>query len=476
MAQVVWIFLVVSSALILTAAAPSEEIVKCTAENTDNSDSAKKAADEVSKFIDKSVDPCDDFYNFACGGFIKNHEIPSDGEEISQFINVNNGVFEQLHVLMKEPIGDQEPRWSKLTKQFFQTCSDTDAINKRGLKSIKELIKELGGWPVLEGENWKGDGFDWKKLIYKFRELGIGTNQFLMTRVDPSPKNSSTRVIAIGQIDTVIDRISLGKGFDDKRVQAYYKYMVDFASIFGANKDIALADMKDLINFMKDLSDITIPPEEQRDLTAMTNIMTVKELQTRFPYINWEEFLSSVIGPNVKITENDIVDVGMPKYVTNLESLLEKTPKRVVANYAITLSLMSTATYLSKEVRDLEMELGKALSGTSSVPPKWKECLGEVSENFKIATAALYARKYFTKEAKVNVAKLITTLHEKFIEMLQKVDWMDEKTKNQALEKAKAIKEHIAFPNELLDDKILNDYYESVSCTIHKASFKQIQI
>ncbi|KAB0797727.1 hypothetical protein PPYR_08720 [Photinus pyralis] len=461
MEQVVFLFVTCAFVLLSAAAAPTTEVTTCTAETTDTSDESKQASAAILKFIDQSVNPCDDFYQFACGGYIKSKEIPPDDVEVSQFRDINNVVTEQLHQLLKEPIDSDAPRWSKIPKQFFQACVNSEKKN-HGIKTMKALLKEVGGWPAVEGDHWSGDDFNWEEMIYKFRKHGFLTSQFLATIVDIHLRNSSMRVIAIKQPRTLINRVNLEKGFDDKIVQSYYKFLVDLAVAFGANKDMALAEMKAFVDFMREISQIKLPPEKLRNLTALSNVMTVEELQKQFPYLNWVEYLTKVVGPNVEITAKDFVDVNMPTYVTNLGILLNKTEKRVLANYVVTLAVESGLQFLSSEIRDLQLELKKARTGVSSVMAKWKECIGAVSSHLNIGTAALYARKHFTKEAKANIAKLITDLHEEFIDILKVVDWMDEDTRNEALTKAKPIRKHVAYPQELLDDDILNEYYKSL--------------
>ena len=455
--RIVWLVTTFVITLTVIAAAPAENSNKC---KTCMSDGCKRASEEVLKLIDTSVDPCDDFYNFACGGFMKHNEIPDDKIEIGKLADITNVVSTQIHSLLKEPISDKEPKSTQLLKKFFQVCMDINTINKNELKTAKLLLKEIGGWPLVEGDDWKEN--DWKEIMYKFRKSGLGTSQLIVIKVEPSAKNSSQRIITVAQTESPLSSDGLKKGLEDKNTNAYYNYIVDLAVFFGANKDRASAELKTTIEFMMELGKIIIPPEQLRDLSATTNIMTVTELQEKFPSINWVEYLNNIFAiPNIKITENDMVDVGMPKYVTDLEALLKKTPKRVLANFLITREMASIVNTLPQEVKDRQDALIKDTVGTSA-EPRWKDCLAIGTERLKIATASIYARKYFTKDAKNNMKKLVSGLHNKFLDMLKGVGWMDDKTKNEALAKAKTIEEHIAYPEQLLDDEVMNNYYKDL--------------
>ena len=191
--------------------------------------------------------------------------------------------------------------------------------------------------------------------------------------------------------------------------------------------------------------------------------MTIGELNHKVPFIDWVNYINNIIAiPEIIVTEADLVDV-IPKFLINLETLLQKTPKRVLANYIMTVSIVSITHTLNKKVKDREFSLIQKLFGTTALTPRWKECISIATEKLKVATAALYSRKYFDEESKKNVETISTNLHKQFVKMLQEVDWMDSDTKEKALAKAQAIEFHIAYPKELLDDKILEDHYANLN-------------
>lgn len=154
-------------------------------------------ASKVLEFMDDSVDPCDDFYEFACGSFMKKTNIPDDKSSVTSFSVISDDLQEQLRTMIEEPIIPDEPKPFQLTKKLYKACMNKTTIQTDGLKTIKEILTRLGGWPVLDGDNWDENSFDWKKAIYKFRETGYSVDYLIDFSVSIDLKNSTQRVIDV---------------------------------------------------------------------------------------------------------------------------------------------------------------------------------------------------------------------------------------------------------------------------------------
>lgn len=124
---------------------------------------------------------------------------------------------------------------------------------------------------------------------------------------------------------------------------------------------------------------------------------------------------------------------------------------------------------LTDKLRKRQLEYATAIIGQQTEEPRWKECTDLVTTNFQIAVAALYVRKYFNQDSKAVALEMFNSIKAEFEQILSKVSWMDETTRAAALVKARNIVTHIGYPDELMDDKKLIEYYKKV--TVDGAKF-----
>lgn len=128
----------------------------------------------------------------------------------------------------------------------------------------------------------------------------------------------------------------------------------------------------------------------------------------------------------------------------------------------------SAADMMSKEIRNRHLEFSKVISGKKSFQKRWEECVDMVSDNLPIATSALYIKHYFKKESREIALEMVDAIRDEFQSILKAVPWMDDTTKESALEKAKKMQNHIGYPNELMDNKNLIHYYGSLTVNENK--------
>lgn len=129
---------------------------------------------------------------------------------------------------------------------------------------------------------------------------------------------------------------------------------------------------------------------------------------------------------------------------------------------------LTAASFLHDEVRNRALEFSKVHSGKMEYEPRWKECVAITSSYFPIATGALYVRKFFNEKSKETASEMVHSIKNEFEEILSNVSWMDDKTKAAALCKVEKMVSHIGYPDELMDDKKLIDYYEGLHVPEHE--------
>lgn len=162
------------------------------------------------------------------------------------------------------------------------------------------------------------------------------------------------------------------------------------------------------------------------------------------------------------MTEDETIIVYDIEFFAQLDSLLRATPKRAIANYVMWRVAAESTNFLTDKLRKRQLEYAGAIIGQQTEEPRWKECIDLATSNLQIATSALYVRKYFNQESKDVALEMVNSIRKEFEGILGSITWMDEKTREAALVKAKSIVTHIGYPDELMDDKKLEEYYKDV--------------
>lgn len=425
-----------------------------------------QTAAELLDKLDESVDPCDDFYQFACGNFVEKTVIPDDRTRTSMFSVLGDKLNEQVRGLLEGEIEATDPKPFQMAKSVFQSCMDREKIEERGLEPLKQILRKMGGWPLLEGSSWPDEGFKWYEMIYKFRDQGYSVDYLVDFSVTTDLKNSSWRVLDLDQPGLGMAREYLMKGLEDGDVQAYFTYMKDVALLMGATEETAEQQMLDNIKFEIQLANISLPREKRRDASKLYNPMTINQLTTLDPTTPWLEYINRVLSPDiVQVVGTETIIVDVPSYIRDLSALLAVTPARVQANYLMWRSAAASMAYLTEEADKIGLKFSKKLTGKSEEPPRWRKCVGAASGSLANAVGSLYVSKYFNEDSKATALEMVTEIRKQFEIILDQVDWMDDETKKQAQVKAKAMVEHIGYPAELLDMNKLNELYKGLELT-----------
>lgn len=155
------------------------------------------AASKMLSFIDENLDPCDNFYNFACGSYLATTQVPEDKVTVDAFSNVRDLVQEQLHIILNEPPSPEDSKPFLLAKNFHASCLNQSIIEERGIKPLADILESFGGWPVLKGNLWSEGAFDWVETIKKFRRMGFDTYVIFAFSSETNLKNSSERILVV---------------------------------------------------------------------------------------------------------------------------------------------------------------------------------------------------------------------------------------------------------------------------------------
>ncbi|XP_035227775.1 neprilysin-2-like [Stegodyphus dumicola] len=421
-----------------------------------------KAAADILSNLDDKADPCDDFYQFACGGWLDRHAISEDRSSVSVFSEVQDDLNLKLRVLLEKKVTGTEPDFIHMIKGMYDSCLDLKSIEKSGSEPLKKALKDLGGWPVVEGEKWDEASFDWIDTLIRFRQLGYSHDILIDLSVTADYRNNTAHIIELDQTSLGMpDRTYLMRGLNDSSTAAYFKLMVKAANQLGADESTSEEELRKALDFEIMLANFSLPREERRNMSSMYNKYTVKKLMEEVPQIDWLKYFNGLL--NNEITENETLIINVPKFVIKFAEYITKVDKRVVANYMMWRVAGQSLSILSKDWRTLAQEYSSVITGKSQEEPRWEQCLSSLSGSLGVALSSYYVKHYFREDSKDAALELVEYIHKEFLNILANIDWMDTETKKQAKEKANAITPYIGYPKELLNDTYVSDLYTNLT-------------
>lgn len=180
-------------------------------------------------YIDENIDPCHNFYDFACGKFIRDTVLPEDKPIQMSFVQVQDKVQEQLQTILTEEPEENESKPFKLAKIFYKICMNETALNENGnrndiflskifkqnspkfhlfvgIKPMVHILEKYGGWPVVKGNDWHSENWFWLEIIKKISHDGLRDALILTFHIVVDSKNSTRRILAVSLLTT--NRIS----------------------------------------------------------------------------------------------------------------------------------------------------------------------------------------------------------------------------------------------------------------------------
>ncbi|XP_001979401.2 neprilysin-4 isoform X1 [Drosophila erecta] len=363
---------------------------------------------------------------------------------------------EQLHVPTDflKPQHDAQLK----AKNLYRSCVNNAVLSKRGLEPLHTLIRELGGWPVLESQ-WSDSHFNWQVLAATLRRYN---NDILIVQwVGADIKNSEENIVQFDQTGLGLPtREYFLQPSNAKYLQAYQRYMADVMHKMGASKADAQRVASELVAFETQLAGITAPAEQRLNVTKLYKRMTLDQLQEVVPEIKWRAYLQSLQDREVPGSEE--VVIYAVEYMSKLVTLIEETDTRTVANYMMWRFVRHRINNVDDRFDDIKQSFYHALFGREESPQRWKVCIAQVNTNMGMAVGSMFVSRYFDNNSKRDTLRMTHDLQQAFRDILKTTDWLDSTTKQLAEEKVNAMSLKIGYPDFILNPSELNSKYAGI--------------
>jgi putative endopeptidase len=390
--------------------------------------------------IDKTADPCTDFYAYACGNWRKNNPIPSDQATWGRFNELAEHNRYLLYVDLKKAADDPQTPLQKQYGDFYASCMNSDLADRLGEKPVEPVLAKIDALAAKD---------QLAALVAQLQDKD-DTPVFFRFSSEQDERDATRQIASVFQG---------GLGLPDRdyyllddprmtKIRSQYKaYVVALFKLSGDNDEKAAAEADSVLTIETALAKGATPRVELRDPDKRYHLQPVSGLKTLAPDFQWEKYLAGMPAPQI-----DQLNVGTPDFFKSMNEVIDQQSLNSIKSYLRFHALNSAAPWLSSSFDDLHFGFfGATLQGQAEQQARWKRCTTLTDRALGEAVGQDWVRQNFPPQAKDNMEKLVAALQTALGEDIQNLPWMTPETKKEAEAKLAEFRKKIGYPEHWRD-------------------------
>ncbi len=391
--------------------------------------------------LDKTVDPCNDFYKFACGKFAKNHPIPADQAGVDQFYALFNVNTQALNgILNKAAAGGagRSPDEQKIG-DYYKACMDTDAIDAKGLAPIEPLLNKIDAVKSKE---------QLAALIGELQRISV--NVFFGYGEQQDFKDASKQIAIVSQGGLGLPEKDYYLRIGAKDIELREQYVAHIAKMLelsGSSPEKAKKDAQSIMAFETSLAKASMGVTEMRDPEKIYHLQPIATFEATMPGMDFGVFEDAIHSPRVSEINN-----ATPAFFPALMKEINSTDLETLKAYMRYQVLTTSAARLPKRFDAENFDFyGRKLEGQPEQSPRWKRCSNSVNSALGEALGKVYVEQYFSGDSKAKMIQMVGDIEAAMNRDIDQLDWMSPATKVRAKEKLHQVANKIGYPDKFRD-------------------------
>jgi len=409
--------------------------------------------------MDRTVDPCEDLYQYSCGGWIKNNPLPDDQADWSVFRKLSEDNLRYLWGLLAAAAkpGAQRSATQQKIGDYFDACIDVDAIEAAGASPLSTDVDRIA---AIESVNDLGG------YLGSIHSRAATGSMFFGTGVEQDAKDSSIQIMALyaGGLGLPDRDYYLKDDSKSKELRAQYvRHIENMLILLGDTPQAAKEGAAAVMRIETSLANASLNVVDRRDPYKVYHRTTPASLRTLVPSIDWDDYFAALGGK-----PGEWLNVSEPQAFEQVEALLRTESLADIKTYLRWTLVSNRADYLSRAFVDEDFAFYRAtLLGVKEQQPRWKKCVSWVDRDLGEALGKEFVDREFPPENKAKAIAMTNLVVAAMATRIQDLDRMSDETKRQALDKLGKVRNKVGFPDVWRDYTALEikrgDFYGNAS-------------